>query len=110
MPVGIKDMIAVSAHLKSSPGISEFFGFGVGRLHAEIAHALRALASDARQWCRDNDVSCLYFLGAAESVDNPGGFYFVDERVTLPWWDARPVEGTSPAVRPFPEPGDLAAA
>jgi dTDP-4-amino-4,6-dideoxy-D-galactose acyltransferase len=104
MPVGTKNMIAVCT-FEILPWDSEFFGFGVGRLHAESLTP--ELAADARQWCRDNGVSCIYFLGAPEAVDNPGGFYFVDTRVTCRW-DARPVEGTSPAVRPF-ESGDLAA-
>jgi ribosomal protein S18 acetylase RimI-like enzyme len=87
------------------PWDSEFFGFRVGRLYAESLTP--EVAAEAKQWCHDNDISCLYFLGTAESMDKPGGFYFVDERVTCRW-DARPVEKTSPSVRPF-EPADLAA-
>jgi dTDP-4-amino-4,6-dideoxy-D-galactose acyltransferase len=97
-------MIAV-CNIEVLPWDSEFFGFRTGRLHAEALTP--ALASEARQWCRANNVSCLYFLGAAEAVDDAHGFYFVDERVTLRW-DAQPVEGTTPAVRRF-EPGDLEA-
>lgn len=87
------------------PWDSEFFGFRVGRLHGDALTP--ELAAEAKQWCRANAVSCLYFLGPAEPLDDPGGFYFVDERVTCRW-DAQPVSGTSPAVRPF-EPNDLAA-
>jgi dTDP-4-amino-4,6-dideoxy-D-galactose acyltransferase len=85
------------------PWDSEFFGFRVGRLHGESLTP--ALIAEAKQWCRANDVSCLYYLGPAEPVDNPGGFRFVDERVTCRW-GARPVAATSPAVRYF-ESSDL---
>src|ERR1035437_10158929 len=87
------------------PWDSEFFGFRVGRLHAESLTP--ALASDAKRWCRANDGSCLCFLVAAGPLDAPEGFHLVDERVTCRW-DARPVEETSPAVRPF-ESADLEA-
>ena len=80
------------------PWDSEFFGFRVGRLHAESLTP--AVASRAKQWCRANNVSCLYFLGAAEPANGPEGFSLVDERVTCRW-EVRPVEGTSTAVRPF---------
>ena len=76
--------------IKVLPWDSEFFGFRVGRLHGEPLTP--ALASEAKQWCHANHVSCLYFLGDAEPVDNPEGFYFVDERVTCRW-NACPVEG-----------------
>jgi dTDP-4-amino-4,6-dideoxy-D-galactose acyltransferase len=84
---------------------SEFFGFGIGRLHGESLTP--ALATEAKQWCRENGLTCLYFLGPAEPVDDPGGFYFVDERVTYRW-DTHPVAGTSPSVRYF-ESSDLEA-
>lgn len=91
--------------IETLPWDSEFFGFRVGRLHGDALTP--DLAADAKQWCRANGVSCLYFLGSAKPVDDPQGFYFVDERVTCRW-ETQPVTGTSPAVRPF-EPNDLAA-
>jgi dTDP-4-amino-4,6-dideoxy-D-galactose acyltransferase len=89
--------------LEVLPWDSEFFGFRIGRLRAESLTP--ALASDAKRWCRANDVSCLYFLGAGEPTDDPEGFRMVDERVTFRW-DAQLVEGTSESVRAF-EPADL---
>jgi dTDP-4-amino-4,6-dideoxy-D-galactose acyltransferase len=84
--------------IEALPWDSEFFGFPIGRLHADALTP--ELAAEARQSCRDNHISCLYFLGAAEPLDPPEGFRLVDERVTCRW-DIRPVEGTSsPAVRP----------
>jgi dTDP-4-amino-4,6-dideoxy-D-galactose acyltransferase len=78
------------------PWDSEFFGFRIGRLHG---HELTPeLAAEARQWCRANQVSCLYFLGAAEPLRAPEGFRLVDERITCRW-EILPVEGTSPGVR-----------
>jgi len=91
------------------PWDSEFFGFRIGRLRAESLTP--ALASDAKQWCRANDVSCLYFLGEGEPTDGPEGFHVaegfhvVDERVTFRW-DAQLVEEKPEAVRTF-QPDDL---
>ncbi len=95
--------------LEVLPWDSEFFGFRIGRLRAESLTP--ELASEAKRWCRANDVSCLYFLGAGEPKDDPEGFQvsegfrMVDERVTFQW-DAQLVEGQSDAVRAF-EPADL---
>ena len=76
---------------------SAFFGMGVGRLHAEALTA--EVASQSQHWCREHRVACLYFLGP-EAGEVPPGFRLVDERVTLVW-DAHPVAGPTPAVRPF---------
>lgn len=81
---------------------SAFFGMGVGRLHASALTA--EVASQSRQWCRENQIACLYYLGP-EAGEAPPGFRLVDERVTLAW-DAHPVAAPSPAVRPF-APADL---
>jgi len=86
---------------------SAFFGMGVGRLYAEALTPEVALES--RQWCRENRVDCLYFLGP-EAGEAPAGFRLVDERVTLDWL-AHPVAGlaeAAPAVRRFTE-ADLPA-
>jgi ribosomal protein S18 acetylase RimI-like enzyme len=76
---------------------SAFFGMGVGRLHA--AALTPEVALESRQWCRENQASCLYFLGP-ETVEPPPGFRLVDERVTLAW-DVHPLTDPTPAVRPF---------
>src|SRR3954471_19029075 len=78
------------------PWDSEFFGFRIGRLHGD--ELTPELAADARQWCHANQVSCLYFLGAAEALNPPEGFRLVDERITCRW-DIHPIAGTSRAVR-----------
>ena len=76
---------------------SGFFGMGVGRLHAEALTP--EVVSQSYEWCRENRVACLYFLGP-EAAEVPPGFRMVDERVTLAW-EAHPVSAPSPAVRPF---------
>jgi len=81
---------------------STFFGMGVGRLHA--ASLTPEVAAQSQQWCRENQVACLYFLGP-ETGEVPAGFRLVDERITLAW-DAHPIAAPSPAVRPL-EAADL---
>lgn len=80
------------------PWDTEFFGFRVGRLHADaLTHSV---ASEAREWCRSHQVSCLYFLGSTNSPETPEGFRCVDERATYAW-ESRSPEEISPSVRPF---------
>jgi dTDP-4-amino-4,6-dideoxy-D-galactose acyltransferase len=78
---------------------SAFFGMGVGRLYAEALTP--EVAFECRQWCRENRVACLYFLGP-EAGEVPSGFRLVDERVTLAW-EAHPVSDPTPSVRSFTE-------
>jgi dTDP-4-amino-4,6-dideoxy-D-galactose acyltransferase len=78
---------------------SAFFGMGVGRLHAETLTP--EVAFESLQWCRENRVACLYFLGP-EAGEVPSGFHLVDERVTLAWV-AHPVTDQTPNVRSFTE-------
>jgi GNAT superfamily N-acetyltransferase len=82
---------------------SEFFGTGIGRLLAESLTL--EVAAQSRQWCRENQVSCLYFLGS-DAIEPPSGFHLIDQRLTLAW-EAEPVAEPAPAVRPF-ETADLA--
>jgi dTDP-4-amino-4,6-dideoxy-D-galactose acyltransferase len=76
---------------------SAFFGMGVGRLHA--AALTPEVALESQQWCRENQASCLYYLGP-EAEKPPAQFRLVDERVTLAW-DVHPLTDPTPAVRPF---------
>jgi ribosomal protein S18 acetylase RimI-like enzyme len=93
--------------LEVLPWDSAFFGFRVGRLHADTLTP--AVASAAREWCRANRVSCLYYLGSAVPDSVPEGFRPVDERVTF-FTELR--AGDPSLTRPTPgvrrvQPGDL---
>src|SRR5450631_1361846 len=79
---------------------SAFFGFPIGRLHASSLSP--DVLADADQWCRDNNVSCLYYLSDCP-VD---GFPCVDDRVTYQWHPSSAPVPEHPSVRPF-EPADL---
>ena len=92
------------------PWDSEFFGFRIARLHGGFL--TEVLAEEALDWCRQEDVRCLYFLSAG---DHPGTrwiaetsrFQLMDARTTLSRGIGSPTfQGVFPMVRQY-EPGDL---
>jgi GNAT superfamily N-acetyltransferase len=80
---------------------SEHFGFPIGRVVGDTLTLDSAEAID--DWCTDQGVRCLYFLGDAEDADSARvaanhGYRIVDVRLT----SRRSLEGLDRL--PFPEP------
>lgn len=65
---------------------SEFFGVRIGRIKREILTP--EIWENARQWCSDNKIDCLYFLADLSDAETTvlaekNGFHFTDIRMTL---------------------------
>ena len=83
---------------------SRFFALRIARLNC--ARLDEAIVSRSRQWCKANQIDCLYFLADADHAQTPrlaeaNGFRFTDVRVTLAQSPARsaPAAAISDGVR-----------
>lgn len=84
------------------PWDSDWFGFPVARVHGDTLSAARAQAID--DWCRHQQVRCLYFLARADDpataqVAQAAGYLLADIRVTLDRDLASGAQPPPPSVR-----------